>query len=179
MDFNALMLERNAHFAESGFNPELKMLPSTGTIVVGCVDPRVDPVDVLGLKAGEVAVIRNVGGRVNKPLLETLAILRVVAKAAGREGGVRHLVLLHHTDCGIIGCYHHAPDLLAQHMGVETSALEGLDITDPHKSVVRDVAALRANSQLPDGILVSGLVYDVTTGRVETVIPPAPLREAG
>lgn len=175
MDFHALMLERNAHFAETAFSPDLKMLPSTGTIVLGCVDPRVDPVDVLGLKPGEVAVIRNVGGRVNKPVLETLAILRVVAKAAGREGGVRNLVLLHHTDCGIIGCYHHAPDLLAQHMGVETYALNGLEITDPRKSVVHDISALKANTQLPDGVVVSGLVYDVATGRIETVVPPTPL----
>ncbi len=99
MDFLETMIDRNARFAESGFAPELKMLPSTGTIVVGCVDPRVDPAEVLGLEQGEVAVIRNVGGRVNKPLMETLAILRVVAKAAGREAGVRNLVLLHHTDC--------------------------------------------------------------------------------
>ena len=88
MDFNALMLERNAHFAETALDANLKMMPSTGTIVVGCVDPRVDPVEVLGLKPGEAAVIRNVGGRVNRPLMETLAILRFVAKAAGREGGV-------------------------------------------------------------------------------------------
>lgn len=179
MDFNGLMLERNAHFADTAFDPELKMMPSTSTIVLGCVDPRVDPVEVLGLKQGEVAVIRNVGGRVNKPMMETLAILRVVARAAGREGEARNLVLLHHTDCGIIGCYHHAPDLLAQHMGVETAALKSLAITDPHKSVVLDIAALRANPQLPDGVVVSGLVYDVATGRIETVVPPAPLRQAG
>ena len=52
MDFNALMLERNAHFAETAFDPELKMMPSTGTIVVGCVDPRVDPVEVLARLRG-------------------------------------------------------------------------------------------------------------------------------
>ena len=178
MDFFELMLERNAHFAETGFSPDLKMMPSTGTIIVGCVDPRVDPVEVLGLKQGEAAVIRNVGGRVNKPLMETLGILRVVAKAAGREGGVRNLVLLHHTDCGIIGCYHHAPGLLAQHLGVEMSALDNLEITDPYNAVVRDISALRSNQQLPDGIVVTGLVYDVKTGKVETVVPPAPLREA-
>ena len=62
MDFNDVMLERNARFAETEFAPELKMLPSTGTVVIGCVDPRVDPVNVLGLKQGEAAVIRNVGG---------------------------------------------------------------------------------------------------------------------
>ncbi len=133
---------------------------------------------VLGLKQGEVAVIRNVGGRVNRPVMETLAILRVVAKAAGRESGVRNLILLHHTDCGIVGCHHHAPDLLARHKGVETAALDDLDITDPYKSVVHDIAALRANEQLSDGVMVTGLVYDVTTGRVATVVPPAPLRPA-
>jgi carbonic anhydrase len=43
--------------------------------------------------------------------------------------------------------------------------------------VALDVAALRANSNLPDNLVVSGLVYDVKTGLVEVVIPPAPLRE--
>ncbi|WP_044043872.1 carbonic anhydrase [Caballeronia insecticola] len=176
MNFNDVMLERNASFAETGFAPELKMMPSTGTVVVGCVDPRVDPVNVLGLEQGEAAVIRNVGGRVNKALLETLAVLSVVAKAAGRPDGARNLVLLQHTDCGIIGCHRHAPALLAKHLDVEPDALDDLAITDPYRAVTLDIAALRANTQLPDGLIVSGLVYDVKTGRVEAVVPPAPLR---
>lgn len=176
MSFNEEMLERNAHFAETEFAPELKMLPSTGTLIVGCVDPRVDPVHVLGLKQGEAAVIRNVGGRVNKALLDTLAVLSVVAKAAGRADGARNLVLLQHTDCGIIGCYHHAPALLAKHLDVETDQLDDLAITEPHKAVALDIEALRANPQLPDNVTVSGLVYDVKTGRVETVVAPSRLR---
>ena len=179
MTFVDEMLERNARFAETRFSPELRMMPSTGTIVLGCVDPRVDPVEVLGLQQGEAAVIRNVGGRVNRPVMETLGLLRVVAKAVVRADGVRNLVLLHHTDCGILSCYHHAPDLLAKHMGVETTALDGLDVTDPRKSVAHDIAALRADDRLADAVTVSGLVYDVATGRVEVVVPPAPLRTAG
>lgn len=178
VDFDALILERNARFAAAAFRPDLKIMPSTGTIVVGCVDPRVDPADVLALDPGEAAVIRNVGGRVDRRFFETLAVLRIVAKAAGREGGLRRLVLLHHTDCGIIGCYRHAPGLLASFMGVEPSALDDLEITDPHKSVAHDVTALSANAELPDGVIVSGLVYDVATGRIETVVPAAPLRAA-
>ncbi|AXF02651.1 carbonic anhydrase [Paraburkholderia hospita] len=176
MNFNDVMLERNARFAETEFAPELKMLPSTGTVVVGCVDPRVDPVNVLGLKQGEAAVIRNVGGRINKSLLETLAVLSVVAASAGRPDGARNLVLLQHTDCGIIGCHRHAPALLARHLDVETDALDDLAITEPYKAVALDVAALKANKVLPDGMVVSGLVYDVKTGKIETVVPPAPLR---
>jgi carbonic anhydrase len=176
MEFLDQLAGRNARFAETAFVPDLRMMPSTGTIVVGCVDPRVDPAAVLGLEQGEAAVIRNVGGRVTRNLIETLGILRVVAQAAGREGGVRNLVLLHHTDCGIIGCYHHAPELLARHMGVETAALDDLAVTDPYKAVVQDIATLKAQEQLADTIVVTGLVYDVATGLMETVVTPAPLR---
>lgn len=176
MDFHEVMLERNASFARTEFSPELKIMPSTGTIVVGCVDPRVDPANVLGLKLGEAAVIRNVGGRVSHALLETLAVLRVVGAAAGRPGGPRNLVLLQHTDCGIIGCHRHAPALLATYLGVETAALDDMSITDPYKAVALDIAALKTNLDLPDGMVVSGLVYDVKTGLVQTVVRPAPLR---
>jgi len=176
MDFNQTILDRSAEFANNEFVAGLKMLPSAATIVVGCVDPRVDPADVLGLKMGEVAVVRNVGGRVNASLMETLAILRVVAAAAGRADGIRNLVLLHHTDCGIIGCYRHAPDLLARYLDVDTPSLEALAITDPYKAVEIDVAAIKTKNELPDGLTVSGLVYDVKTGRTEVVVAPAPRR---
>jgi carbonic anhydrase len=176
MDFHEVMLERNASFAEAKFSPELKMMPSTGTIVVGCVDPRVDPADVLGLKLGEAAVIRNVGGRVNHALLETLEVLAVVGAAAGRPGGARNLVLLQHTDCGIIGCHRHAPALLAKYLGIEAAALDDMSITNPYEAVALDVATLKKTTKLADGLMVSGLVYDVKTGQVQTVVAPAPLR---
>jgi carbonic anhydrase len=54
--------------------------------------------------------------------------------------------------------------------------LDDLAIADPHKAVAVDVAALKANPMLPGGFLVSGLVYDVATGRIELVVPPALLR---
>lgn len=57
----------------------------------------------------------------------------------------------------------------------EEYALEQLDtlaITDPHKSVALDVAALKANPHICGGYTVSGLVYDVATGKVETVVSP-------
>ena len=177
MSFLDTLIARNAAFAGASFSADLKMLPSRKTIIVGCVDPRVDPVDVLGLEPGDAVVIRNVGGRINAPLLETLAILRSVAQAAGKDIGPGwHLVVLHHTDCGIIGCLHHAPDLLAKHLGVPPAGLDDLAISNPYQAVALDVAALKANPDLPGGFIVSGLVYDVATGRVATVVPPTVLR---
>ena len=61
-------------------------------------------------------------------------------------------------------------------MGVEPAALDDLSVTDPFKAVVKDIATLKANAQLADTIVVTGLVYDVATGLMETVVAPAPLR---
>ena len=170
------LIQRNEMFARNRFSASLKIIPSKKTMIIGCVDPRVDPFDIFGLEPGEAAVIRNVGGRITPATLQVMTMLRVVAKTSGGELGPGwNLVVLHHTDCGI-NCLVHSPDLLAAHFGVAPAALDALAITNPHQAVAVDVAALKANPLLPGEFLVSGLVYDVATGRVEVVVPPALLR---
>jgi carbonic anhydrase len=66
--------------------------------------------------------------------------------------------------------------LLAKYFGVAPADLDALAIADPHKAVAVDVAALKANPLLPGGFLVTGLVYDVTAGRIEIVVPTSLLR---
>jgi carbonic anhydrase len=179
MDFFESLLARNDGFASSRFTADLKMLPSKRTLIIGCVDPRVDPVDVFALQPGEAVVIRNVGGRLNAATRETITILQTIAKAAGKDVGEGwNLIVLHHNDCGIVGCFHHAPDLLAQHLGVSREALDTMAIGDPRRAVALDVAALKADPDLPGGFMVSGIVYDVHTGKVETVVAPTRLRDA-
>jgi carbonic anhydrase len=170
------LTQRNEAFANSRFSAELKIMPSLKTMIIGCVDPRVDPFDIFGLAPGEAAVIRNVGGRITPATLQTMAMLRIVAKASGGEIGPGwNLIVLHHTDCGI-NCLAHSPELLSKYFGVVPAELDAMAITDPYKAVAVDVAALKANPQLPGGFLVTGLVYDVTTGRIEIVVPSALLR---
>jgi carbonic anhydrase len=177
MDFIASLTQRNAEFAATAFAAGLKILPSRRTLILGCVDPRVDPMEVLKLAPGEAAIIRNVGGRVNPALLETMSILRTVSKAGGEAiGDGWNFIVLHHTKCGIAGCYHHAPALLAQHMGVaQGKPLDALAITDPYASVVVDVAALRADPDFAGDLSITGMVYDVDTGLVEIVVPAEPV----
>ncbi len=126
MDFVETLTTRNAEFAEHGFLAELKIILSTRTLIIGCVDPRVDPMDILKLKPGEAAIIRNVGGLVTlrndrdaKP-----AASGVRARTGSRWGPGAPSIVLHHTQCGIIGCHRHAPDLLARHMGIAPNRLE-------------------------------------------------------
>lgn len=177
MNVIEILSQRNEAFSISGFSSGLKILPSMATLIIGCVDPRVDPADIFKLQAGEAAIIRNIGGRVDRNVFQTMAVLRAVARAAGKDIGAGwNVIVLHHTDCGITGCFRHAPELLAKYLGVTVTELDALAVTDPYQAVAIDVAALKANPQLPGGFAVTGLVYDITTGRIEVVVPSAPLR---
>lgn len=170
MDFFQTILHRNADYAATRFSPDMSIIPSEKLLILACVDPRVDPMDVLQLKADEAAIIRNVGGRVNPSLFETLDILRTVSKAGGNEIGEGWtLFLLQHTDCGIRGCLRHTPNKLAQYMGVAEDGLADLAIADPYRGVEIDIAALRANPEIPAQLNIVGAVYDVETGRLQTV----------
>jgi len=178
------MLERNKDFAAQQsaagtLMPSLpQVTPNLKAMIVGCADMRVDPAHVLGIKPGEALVLRNIGGRITPVLLEELRLLgrigQVLGKIAG-GGGEFHLIVLHHTDCGITRLAGD-PAMLAHYFEIQEGELKAKAVTDPHAAVVADVAFLRTIPTLPGAWLVSGLVYDVATGLVNVVIPPAPLR---
>ncbi|MER6080946.1 carbonic anhydrase [Streptomyces sp. NPDC001833] len=163
---------RNAEFADGGSFVGLGLMPSGSLTVIGCVDPRVDPSDVLALRLGEAAVIRNVGGRVTPATLRTLGMLSKVVRARtdGSRRGDVHYAVLHHTDCGITDLAAF-PDLLADYFEVPAGDLDARAVTDPVAAVRVDVDVLKQG--LPAGVFVSGLVYDVATGLIDVVVPPA------
>jgi carbonic anhydrase len=188
MDLSNLddLLERNKVFAAEQaaagtLMPWLpRALPGVKAIVIGCADMRVDPAHVLGTKPGEAVVMRNIGGRITPGLLEQLGLLGRIGEVA-REipggGGEFHIIVLQHTDCGITRLAGD-PTLLTHYFQVQEAELKTKAIIDPRAAVAVDVALLRAIPALPDTWIVSGLVYDVATGLVETVVPPAPIRTA-
>ncbi|HET8851242.1 MAG TPA: carbonic anhydrase [Ktedonobacteraceae bacterium] len=171
------LLERNQDFASHQFSKDLPSMPPTlKAIIIGCLDQRVDPALLLGLKLGDAIVIRNVGGRITPATLQTMQMLGRIAQAGGANlaGSSFHLIVLQHTQCGIAR-FEGSPEMLASYFGIGTEGLKAKAVTDPHAAVAADVAALKAIPALPGGWLVSGLVYDVTTGLVDVVVPPAPL----
>src|SRR5260221_13104163 len=95
------LTQRNEAFASSRFSAELKIMPSMKTMIFGCVDPRVDPVDIFSLAPGEAAVIRNVGGRITPATLQKMAMLGIVPKASGDTAAGGNLILLHPNNSGI------------------------------------------------------------------------------
>ena len=170
------LIERNHNFAEQHFTSGLPLMPLQRTMVISCADPRVDPAHLLGLKPGEAVVIRNVGGRITPETLQTMGMLgRIAQVEGGIPSGEFHLIVLQHTQCGITHL-EGDPDLLASYFGVDKESILTKAIPDPRAAVAVDVATLKAIPALPGNWLVSGLVYDVATGLVEVIVPPAPLR---
>ena len=177
------LVERNQQFAAlqstaGTLMPSLSdALPQVKAIIIGCADMRVDPAHVLGIEPGEAVVMRNIGGRITPGLLAQLGMLARIGQVEGKTpggGGEFHVIVLQHTDCGITRLANN-PELLTQYFQVSESDLASRSVHDPRTAVATDVAALRAVPGLPGDWLVSGLVYTVQTGLIETVVPPTPI----
>ena len=141
--------QRNAEFAAHEHPASLRLMPTSKTILIGCVDPRVPPSDVLGVELGEAAIIRNVGGRVTPGLIRELNMLTTVTQVAGGVLGPGwNLVVLQHTDCGITRLVD-SPDQLAAFFEIAENELEAKAVGDPRDAVAVDVAALKADPTLP------------------------------
>ena len=177
------MLQRNKDLAAQQAAvlpmPSLpRAMPDVKAIIIGCADMRVDPALIFGIKPGEAVVIRNIGGRVTPGLLEELGLLGRIGQVAGEApggGGEFHIIVLQHTDCGITRLTGN-PGMLSRYFQIPEADLDAKAVSDPRTAVAGDVAALRAVPAFPSQWLISGLVYDVATGLVDVIVPPAPLR---
>jgi carbonic anhydrase len=164
-------LERNRAFAAEGGQAGATVFPRMGLFVVTCLDPRVDPAHFLGLSLGDAIVVRNVGGRVTPEVINDVAFLGQIAENVLPEGPLFEVAVIHHTQCGS-GALADATfrRRFAERTGAGESTLRERAILDPIETVKRDVDRLRSARAIPERVTVSGHVYDVVTGLVETVV---------
>jgi carbonic anhydrase len=164
-------LERNRAFAAAGGHEGAGVFPNLRAFVVTCLDPRVDPAHFLGLGLGDAMVVRNVGGRVTREVINDVAFIGQVVEAILPDGPLFEVAVIHHTQCGS-GAF--ADDTFrrryAERIGVEESTLREHAVLDPVATVTRDVDRLRSAPAISPRVAVSGHVYDVASGLVETVL---------
>ncbi len=148
------------------------------TILLTCVDSRLDPAHLFGLGLGDAVVIRNAGGRITPAVMGDLGVLGVLATNMPGGSAIHpELVVIHHTDCGMSRLANPAiQEQVAKRLGLSIDEVAAMAITDPTTSVKEDVELLRHTPGTPDQLVVSGFVYDVSNGTVDQVVPPAPLR---
>ena len=158
-------LTANTTYAEGFDRGELPMPPARKVAIVTCMDARLHPAKFLGLGLGDAHVIRNAGGRASDDAVRSLII-------STRLLGTQEVAVIHHTDCGML-TFSNA-DLrakLAEEAGTDASDIDFLPFTDLAQSVRDDVHRILDTRHLDDAIEVSGHIYDVHTGRIETVVP--------
>ncbi len=175
--FTAL-LDRNRSFAEQFEAGDLTIRPRMSTILLTCLDARVDPAHLFGLGLGDALVIRNAGGRITRAVMRDLGIVGVLAaNMPGPSAMKPELVVMHHTDCGMSRLANPTvQQQVAERLGVSADDVAAMLNTDPAMGVHSEIARLRSTPGIPDQLIVSGLVYDVRTGTINQVVPPAPLR---
>ena len=156
-------IERNKEFANKFRHGDKAMPPAQHFAVLTCMDARIHPERALGLDIGDAHMIRNAGGRASDDAIRSLIISTELL-------GTDEFAVIHHTDCGMLTFTN--DDLrnkLSSERGVDASGVDFLPFPDLEQSVRDDVATLKASSLLPDGIEVTGWIYDVKTGTISPV----------
>ena len=167
MTVTETLVNQNAKYASRFDRGHLPMPPARNVAIVACMDARLDVYRLLGLELGDAHVIRNAGGVVTDDAIRSLVISQ-------RLLGTREIVLIHHTDCGMLTF---RDDDLRTQIEAETGirppfALEAFG--DPAADVRQSLGRLRTSPFLPHKDGIRGFVYDVRTGRLREVDPAAP-----
>jgi carbonic anhydrase len=154
-------LANNARYADT-FSGPLPMPPSKHLAVVACMDARLNVYGLLGLGDGEAHVIRNAGGVVTDDEIRSLAISQ-------RLLGTTEIMLIHHTDCGMLTF---TDDAFKRGIQDETGikppwAAESFP--DPAEDVRQSIARIKASPFVPHKDVIRGFVFDVATGRLNEV----------
>jgi carbonic anhydrase len=156
------LLQNNKQYAEGFDKGDLQLPPAKGLAVVACMDARLHVSKILGLDEGDAHIIRNAGGVVTDDEIRSLAISQ-------RLLGTSEIVLIHHTDCGMLTF---KDDDFRRQIQEETGirpewAAEAFPDLD--EDVRQNIARIKTSPFIPNKDSVRGFVYEVETGRLREV----------
>jgi carbonic anhydrase len=130
--------------------------------VVACMDARLNVYAILGLKDGEAHVIRNAGGVITDDEIRSLAISQ-------RLLGTNEIILIHHTDCGMLTF---TDDEFKAAIQADTGikpAWSAEAFGDLDEDVRQSIARIKGSPFIPHSDQVRGFVFDVATGKLNEV----------
>jgi carbonic anhydrase len=156
------LLINAARYADDFDKADLPLPPATGVAVVACMDARLNVYALLGVEEGDVHVIRNAGGVITDDAIRSLVISQ-------RLLGTTEILLIHHTDCGMLTFSDDEFRRQVQHdTGVKPEwAAEAFDDLDG--DLRQSIARIEASPFVPHKSEIRGFVYDVHTGRLREV----------
>ena len=156
------LVRNNESYAGKFDKGNLPMPPAKHVAVLACMDARLDVHKILGLNEGDAHIIRNAGGVATDDAIRSLVISQ-------RLLGTNEIVLLHHTDCGMLTF---TDDEVKGQIESDTGirphfALESFSSLED--DVKQSIARIKASPFIPNKSNVRGFVYDVKTGKLNEV----------
>ena len=140
----------------------LPLPPAKQIAIVACMDARLNPYGLLGLSEGDAHVIRNAGGVITQDELRSLAISQ-------RLLGTTEIMLIHHTDCGMLTFSDDEFRTTIQNETGVKPAWAAEAFSDIDADVRQSIARIHAEPAIPFKESVRGFVYDVSTGALREV----------
>jgi carbonic anhydrase len=156
------LLTNAAAHAERFADGDAPARPAKKVAVIACMDARLNPYEILGLKLGDAHVIRNAGGVVTDDEIRSLAISQ-------RKLGTEEVVLMHHTQCGLLGLDDEEfRRELKDETGVEPPWHSGA-FGDLEQAVRDSMERISSSPFIASKDSIRGFVYDVQTGELSEV----------
>jgi len=156
-DFDDLLAANAAYaatFDEAGFDG----VAHAGIAIVTCMDSRIVPLALLGLRQGDAKIFRNPGGRVTPQALEALVL-------GVHLLGVDRILVVPHTRCAMASATEEQlRERVAASAGVDASWQSFHVVPDQLAALAEDVQRIRSHPLIPDRVRVGGFLYDVDTG---------------
>ncbi|KNX36440.1 beta-class carbonic anhydrase [Luteipulveratus halotolerans] len=152
------LVAANQKFADSFSLKGFDGVAKAGVAVVTCMDSRIDPLGMIGLKPGDAKIFRNPGGRVDNSALEALVL-------ATHLLGVERVLVVPHTRCAMASkSQQELRQVIGESAGQDASWQSFHVIEDQLDALAQDVAKVRSHPLISDRIKVAGFLYDVDTG---------------
>ena len=156
-DLLAANREFAADFDLAGFDG----VAHAGVAIVTCMDSRIDPLRMLGLKAGDAKILRNPGGRITPQAMEALVLAVHLLK-------VERVLVVPHTRCAVASSTEaELRERVSASAGTDASWQPFPVVTDQVATLAEDVHKVRSHPLVPDSVEVGGFLYDVDTGLLE------------
>lgn len=162
-DAFADLLAANRRYAETFALSGFDGVAHAGVAVVTCMDSRIDPLGMLGLRPGDAKIFRNPGGRVTPQALEALVL-------AVHLLNVDRVLVVPHTRCAMASATEHElQERVGASAGQDASWQSFGVVEDQEQALREDLAKVRAHPLIPDTTKVAGFVYDVDTGLLKPI----------
>ncbi len=175
------ILKHNCEFvAQKGYEKfATSKYPDKKIAIVTCMDTRLVELlpAALGLRNGDVKIIKNAGGTITNPFDSTMRSLLV----AVYELGVNEIMVIGHTGCGVQGM--NAAEMLhlmrergvseehislMRHCGIDLDSwLHGFEETDA--AVAETMDLIRNHPLMAQDVKVGGYIMDSLTGELRVV----------